>query len=147
MSSPKSGADALPARVSVDPGRNAVTLELVGRLSVAEATAALAEIGADERLRQAPTGLVDATALAGIDLEARDVRQLAFLASQADQLWTGGRWAIVAPSDLIYGMARMYQLIRSEAPYELGVFRSTAEARRWLAASRPGSGPGAAASS
>lgn len=137
----------MPARVSVDPDRNTVILELVGRLSVAEATTVLAEIGADERLRQGPTGLVDATALAGIDLEARDVRQLAFLASQADRLWTGGRWAIVAPSDLVYGIARMYQLIRSEAPYELGVFRSPDEARRWLEASRPGTGSSATASS
>lgn len=123
----------MPARVSVDPARNAVTVALVGRLTVAQAVAALAEIGADGRLRQGPTGLVDATALTGLDLKTRDIRQLAFLASQADHRWRGGRWAVVAPGDLVYGMARMYQLIRSEAPYELGVFRSPDEAAYWLA--------------
>ncbi len=44
------------------------------------------------------------------------------------------RSAIVAPSDVLYGVSRMFQTMRGEDhPDELEVFRSLEEARAWLA--------------
>jgi hypothetical protein len=40
--------------------------------------------------------------------------------------------AVVAPRDVVYGMARMFQMLHEEAPEAFRVFRSPAEARAWL---------------
>ena len=46
----------------------------------------------------------------------------------------GGRTAIVAPSDLAFGLARMYEFTAdpAEVPVTIQVFRSVQEADQWL---------------
>lgn len=44
----------------------------------------------------------------------------------------GAKRAVVAPKDVLYGMARMFQMLHGEAPEDLRVFRSIDEARNWL---------------
>jgi hypothetical protein len=43
------------------------------------------------------------------------------------------RSAIVAPTDLAFGVARMYQTLISNPSIELEIFRSERDARAWLA--------------
>lgn len=47
---------------------------------------------------------------------------------------TGGKTAVVAPNDVVFGVARQYEaLARSHnLPMEMQVFRSNEEALRWL---------------
>jgi hypothetical protein len=40
--------------------------------------------------------------------------------------------AIIAPREELYGMARMYELMRPPSPSDLNVFRTAARAREWL---------------
>ncbi len=42
------------------------------------------------------------------------------------------RRAVVAEKDEMFGMARMYEVFREDAPDQMTVFRDMAEARRWL---------------
>ena len=44
----------------------------------------------------------------------------------------GARRAIVAPADLVYGVARMWQLTRPASEDELEVFRELSPALAWL---------------
>ncbi len=44
----------------------------------------------------------------------------------------GCRLAIVASEDLVYGMARMYEMQVGALPPSVGVFRDMAEAEAWL---------------
>lgn len=46
----------------------------------------------------------------------------------------GGKTAIVAPSDLAFGLARMYEFSSDPAdiPFVIKVFRTMEEARKWL---------------
>ena len=44
----------------------------------------------------------------------------------------GGRVALVAERDSVFGMLRMYQAIAQELPLEISVFRDMEEAERWL---------------
>lgn len=47
----------------------------------------------------------------------------------------GGKTAIVAPSDLAFGLARMYEFSSDPAdiPFVIKVFRTMEEAKKWLA--------------
>jgi hypothetical protein len=46
----------------------------------------------------------------------------------------GGKTAFVAPKDLEYGMARMFQILSDKEafPFDVGVFRAHDEAGKWL---------------
>jgi hypothetical protein len=46
----------------------------------------------------------------------------------------GARAAVLVKSDLLFGVARMFQTIRAESPVAYGVFRDPEEAAAWLAA-------------
>ena len=53
----------------------------------------------------------------------------------------GARAAVLVSSDLLFGIARMFQTIRAESPVAYGVFRDPAEAAAWLANSPEESHP------
>ena len=40
--------------------------------------------------------------------------------------------AIVGPSDITYGMARMFQAYRDDTPIVVQVFRTSDEGRAWI---------------
>ena len=46
----------------------------------------------------------------------------------------GGRVAMVATRDDVYGMFRMWGIMREDLNYEVRVFHTMAEARDWLSA-------------
>jgi len=73
------------------------------------------------------------------------MRELASLSAEADPPAGGGRFAIVAPHDLTFGVGRMYQAHRGlneQSTKEVAEFRERDAALRWLAGEEPE--PGAA---
>ena len=85
--------------------------------------------------------LVDVTFLKDIELPSiHRMRDLAATAAAMDHKAESARFAIVAPRDLFYGLARMYQVYRSlqrGSNKEVGVFRTPAEAFTFLAIADP----------
>ena len=62
------------------------------------------------------------------------IRRIATILHEIGSSRQGGKSAIVAPEDLIFGLARMFQ-IRSELddiPFTIKVFRQFKEASQWL---------------
>ena len=51
--------------------------------------------------------------------------------ADADRL-RGFKLAIVASQDVVFGMARMYQMLTAENPLNVNVFRDMEKARVWL---------------
>lgn len=49
---------------------------------------------------------------------------------------TRRRVAVVAPADLSFGLARMYEVFSDHIPWEFAVFRESESARAWLGFSR-----------
>lgn len=88
----------------------------------------LAALGRLERVG----GVVDTRGLAGFQVSSEAVHTLTVMAEGHDAVFADSRWAFVADQDVVFGMARMYQMLRESAPYEIGVFRSMEEALRWL---------------
>jgi hypothetical protein len=54
----------------------------------------------------------------------------------------GSRVAMVAPSDAVYGMFRMWEMHRSDLDYEVRVFRNRPDAESWLRLERASAGNG-----
>jgi len=50
-----------------------------------------------------------------------------------DRQFHGRRLGLVATSEVVYGLARMYQIQREDSSYEVAVFRGIEEASAWIA--------------
>ena len=77
-------------------------------------------------------GLIDARAIGDFDMSTHGVRRVVELAAESRAAIEGTCWAIVAVSDAVFGMARMYEMSCAEQPFEIRVFREVEAARAWL---------------
>jgi hypothetical protein len=67
-------------------------------------------------------------------LSTSALRRCVAFTREMEQAFGDARVAVVADQPVVYGLARMYQLLRSP-PYELQVFRERSGAEAWLAGS------------
>jgi hypothetical protein len=119
------------------------TVEPAARLRVATFTGTIDDAGLMEAYGQLiacpdydPTlnDLADLSGVGRFDVSADALRGLIALFVPVDRLGHRTRLAIVAAADSVFGMARMYEMLRMDAPEEICVFRDMAEAREWLGA-------------
>jgi hypothetical protein len=122
----------MPITSSTDPSRNLITTRLKGLVTDGELIDHYrAVIEQYERMHPA-FELVDGTGVEQMALTPAGLATLAALVqARADRL-RHVRCAMVAPSDVVYGMFRMWEISREHLGYELAVFRDEAAARRWL---------------
>lgn len=74
-----------------------------------------------------------------MELSNDDLRRIVEYGSARDR--EPGRVAILADSDLVYGLGRMYEVFRSSDRSEYRAFRVEDRALEWLRGGRDGSGP------
>jgi len=72
--------------------------------------------------------LADFTKVTQVDLSTNAIHHLA----ERNPFGLGSKRAFVAPMDLLYGLARMFQILTDDHPDELTVFRDIQEARKYL---------------
>ncbi|HVU51776.1 MAG TPA: hypothetical protein VHL80_13865 [Polyangia bacterium] len=85
----------------------------------------------DLRFRPGMPGLIDCRNVKSL-FSIMDLRKTAADARQRPELQVPGRAAVLASSNLIYGLLRMYEVFNEGNPAEIRVFRQPEEAMRWL---------------
>jgi hypothetical protein len=86
------------------------------------------ELRADPAFDPALDQLWDFTGVADVEISPDTLRRLA----RARSYSATARRAVVVPTDLGFGLGRMFQMLHEEAPEEVQIFRTLEEARRWL---------------
>ena len=119
----------MPITLGVDREHRLVTTTAWGQVTYEEIQSHLSE---EEHLRA--TGypeLIDAIG-ASTTLTADEVRTL--VNRTHDMLRQGpfGPTAIASDNDVLYGMARMYEILAERDGISIGVFRNVPDAERWL---------------
>ena len=76
--------------------------------------------------------LVDFSDRAEVTVPIEVVREIGTLLRTADENRPGGRLALVARSDVVYGMLRVFQAHRTHESVEIRAYRDREEALRWL---------------
>jgi hypothetical protein len=124
----------MPIRIRVDPAARVRHSVLEGAVGDDELVDAYAAVLSDPDFDPTLNDLVDARGLRRVDVTPAGVRRLADLVQQIDRLSLPTKVAVVAPDDVAYATARMYEGLRASqnAPAEHRVFRDMAEARSWL---------------
>jgi hypothetical protein len=119
-------------RVNVDESRELVEIVFAGRVNKSEFIE-LMDGYFHETSSALPLGLFDLSDVTIVDVAAESIRDAARRAEQyVDSRLDRGKLAIVAPRDLLFGMARMYEILRSDSAVEVRVFRAREEAESWL---------------
>ena len=110
-----------------------VSFEATGTFSREEALQAIQDMVGHPDFRPGLDVLVDMTAVDDVPMWGADIRDKVDLdRSFLPKLGTA-RWAFVAPSDVVYGLARMYQALMGDTAIEGGTFRDLGAAEDWLA--------------
>jgi len=114
--------------------RNLAVLQAVGSLTVQQIAAKGMELFTSAEWRPGMRLLLDYRGVTAITdprlLES--VRSLAAQDFRLKERLAGMRCAIVIHYDAVYGVARMWQAVSREAPWEARLFRSYDEAVAWL---------------
>ena len=124
----------MPIRIRVDPAAGVRYAAIEGMIGDDELVDAYDAVFADPDFDPTLNDLVDARAVRRVDITPAGLRRVADLAQQFDRLSLPTKVAVVAPDDVAYETARMYEALRAaqHAPAEHRVFRDITEARQWL---------------
>jgi hypothetical protein len=123
-------------RTTVDAASRTRLTTVEGEVGDADMLEAVRLLVGDPGYDPALDHLLDLRGVRRLDVSAAAIQQMARTFAQFDPLRLPNRLAIVAPADDTYGVARMYELLRSDATGETRVFRDMAEAQRWLGLAR-----------
>jgi hypothetical protein len=112
----------------IDHDAHVVTVVYSGVVTDSDLRTGINEYG---RLGSNYTVLVDLTTVERIDASAEALRELARVASGRR---ARKRCAVIAPTPVTFGMARMYQVfcLNETGDSEVGVFSDAAAARMWM---------------
>ena len=120
----------MPATYEIDTERKLVLSRIWGAPSDDEILAHGERLRVDPDFRADFRQLLDMTELKEIRISSERVRQ-----ASRDQFFSPGvKRAVVAHSDVAFGMARMYALSSQAEGQTIEVFRELAEATAWLGA-------------
>jgi len=115
----------------VEPEKSLTIFTVSGEVSVEELAQAVDEFYKGSVTRKVLFDLTDSI----LDhLSSDDVLNFSRAPRYIPEQRIGGKTAVVAPSDLAFGLARMYEFSAdpAEIPFVTKVFRTMEEARKWL---------------
>jgi len=125
----------MPVTYELDPEAGFVDVRCVGHVTLEEVLVHLRTIEEDPRLPERLDALLDM----GDQTSVPETVELREITRGLERVSKTVRWralAIVARSDVLFGMSRMFAVFTEPLFSQLNVFREREEAIRWLAAAR-----------
>jgi hypothetical protein len=119
----------VPTKLMIDPQAGMVYSTLSGDVAAPDLMRHIASIRAHPDFDSSFNELVDATQLHSINLTSEDVRAFAM---QDSPFLPSSKRVLVASEDLIFGLARMFQVFGGDSRPNFDVVRTLAEARKRL---------------
>jgi hypothetical protein len=122
----------MPISFHLDPRRDSILVRSTGTLDLEEVLRLLDDLAAAAPQIRGKNGIVDATHATDTQMNFDSIRRISDRVSQMEELFRNTRWAVVAPDDALFGVARMYETLRSGGPFEVRVFRNASDAEAWV---------------
>ena len=119
----------MPATYCIDPSIPMIFSQAYGVVTEAEILDHRRRLSDDPEFHPSFSQLIDLQDVTKVALSMAEMR---IVANYTNIFSEESRRAMVAREDAVFGMARMYQMLRDEGPEEIMVFREMPEARRWL---------------
>jgi hypothetical protein len=125
----------VPITYQIDETAGRVTLRFLGTVTDAELMATFHQLYHDPRHRMGMAELTDCRQVERIEITGEGLQRLAeATAGLLDGRDISWKVAVVVPaeSDVMFGLSRMYELLREGSPERVSVFRDIGEADHWL---------------
>ncbi len=123
----------MPAFYKIDKGRRLVLSSATGVLTAEDMWTHQKQLASDKDFDSGFSQLLDFTGVTEIGFKVDDVRSLA----ERNVFSPRSRRAFIVNRDVLYGLARMYELLREgRGDDEIQVFRDRDEALAWLVAEK-----------
>ena len=122
------GGATLPTSFRIDTERRTVFSSGAGVLSDDDLRGHQRQLLGDPAFDPSFNQLWDFRQVVQVDVSSETLRALATARSFAPS----AKRAAVAPRNILYGMARMFEMLHNKAPEEFRVFRNIREAADWL---------------
>jgi hypothetical protein len=118
--------------IELDERHGWMCVRFSGALKGAGAIDAVRALVRDPRYRTGMSGLIDLRGVESLELFGDDVRAGADLVMRLGDAFAGSRWAAVATSPPVFGIARQFELMVADARFEVRAFRTLEEAEAFL---------------
>lgn len=132
----------MPVEITIDADRGRIWSRLSGRMDRKTLRQYYEALYAHPRFQPDMSEIFDVSAVTEVDLTGDEVRDFSAATASNTSAGAGVSVAIVAPTDLTFGLARLYELSQIETTNRMCVVRTRAEAEAWLEA--PADSAGAA---
>ena len=127
----------MPVTFQIDGNAGIVRTRCTGLVTFAEVIDHFRELAEDPACPERLDVLLDVTGIASLP----DPSQLRSVSVEIDRLRHRvrfGNCAIVAGSDVVFGMMRMFEVFAAEHFHSIRVLRDLGESEAWLASHHPG---------
>jgi hypothetical protein len=118
----------MPCAYTIDLTRSLVLSRGWGVVTDRELLAHVRTLTADPHFARDFRQLADLRDVTDVQVAASTIREMARL----NPFGAGARRAVVVTKDVVFGMARMYQILSDESSDELQIFRKVDDALQWL---------------
>lgn len=118
----------MPCAYTIDLARSLVLSRGWGEVTDRELLAHVRALTADPGFARNFHQFIELRDVTDVQITASTIREMVKL----NPFGAGARRAVVVTSDVVFGMARMYQILRDESPDEFEIFRKLDDALRWL---------------
>jgi hypothetical protein len=118
----------MPCGYTIDLARSLVLSRGWDLVTDRELLAHVRTLTSDPRFARDFRQLVDLRDVTDVRITVSTIREMVRL----NPFGAGARRAVVITSDVVFGMARMYQILSDDSPDELQIFRKIDDALRWL---------------
>ena len=124
----------MPIDYEWDEKAGLISTRLWGEVTDADIDAHTRKLFQDSRLAPPLLEIIDTRDVGKMNITARSLKKMADAAGVFKEKFSGQRSAIVAPTDVMFGMARMYEMLSESAgsPIQICAFRTFEDARAWL---------------
>lgn len=122
----------MPISYRIDSRRKTIFLTAKGVLKDGDAEKHLAILLEDSKYSPHFSVVGDARGIKSLKVSTSGIQSFADFTRKNRDRFEGRKLALVATSDAIYGMAKLYQLRRDDSKYTLGVFRDPEQALEWI---------------
>jgi hypothetical protein len=123
----------MPISYQIDEARRLVLTTASGALTDSDILRLKARLVADPKWKPGMRELSDVRLIDRLEVTADGVRQMMMRDECHAAALASYRLAIVVSHQVVYGMARMYQMLTEQIVPDVRVFRDMEEAKRWLA--------------
>ena len=113
-------------------GGEGIECLISGRAHTRELVKINEEIYSDPHLTRQKYQIVDLTDLESVEVNDRDIIQIAEMDKAAAKANPDIVIAVVAPGDLEYGLSRIWRALVDDSGFETRIFRDRESADRWI---------------